>query len=51
MKLHANHRTCPSSRLLICRRVLEERWTLQAAAEARLQRAHRCEVAGSLPRR
>jgi transposase len=34
MKLHANHRTCPSSRLLICRRVLEERWTLQAAAEA-----------------
>jgi transposase InsO family protein len=34
MKLHANHRTCPSSRLLICRRVLEEGWTLQQAAEA-----------------
>jgi transposase InsO family protein len=34
MKLHGNHRTCPSSRLLICRRVLEEGWTLQQAAEA-----------------
>ena len=34
MKLHANHRTCPSSRRLICRRVLEEGWTLQRAAEA-----------------
>jgi transposase InsO family protein len=34
MKLHANHRTCPSSRLLICRRVLEEGWTLREAAEA-----------------
>jgi transposase InsO family protein len=34
MKLHANHRTCPSSRRLICRRVLEEDWTLQRAAEA-----------------
>jgi transposase InsO family protein len=34
MKLHANHRTCPSSRLLICRRVLEEGWTLRRAAEA-----------------
>lgn len=34
MKLHANHRTCPSSRRLICRRVLEEEWTLQRAAEA-----------------
>src|SRR6266852_1858176 len=34
MKLHANHRTCPSSRLLICRRVLEEGWTLQRAAAA-----------------
>jgi DNA-directed RNA polymerase specialized sigma24 family protein len=34
MKLHANHRTCPSSRLLICRRVLEEGWTLGEAAEA-----------------
>ena len=34
MKLHANHRTCPSSRRLICRRVLEEGWTLARAAEA-----------------
>jgi transposase InsO family protein len=34
MKLHANHRTCPSSRLLLCRRVLEEGWTLQQAADA-----------------
>ena len=34
MKLHANHRTCPSSRLLICRRVLAEGWTLAQAAEA-----------------
>lgn len=34
MKLHANHRTCPSSRRLICRRVLEEEWTLQDAAAA-----------------
>jgi transposase len=34
MKLHGNHRTCPSSRLLICRRVLEEGWTLRRAAEA-----------------
>ena len=34
MKLHANHRTCPSSRRLLCRRVVEEGWTLQQAAEA-----------------
>ena len=34
MNLHANHRTCPSSRRLICRRVLDEGWTLQRAAEA-----------------
>ena len=34
MKLHANHRTCPSSRALICRRVLEEGWTVRQAAEA-----------------
>jgi transposase InsO family protein len=34
MRLHANHRTCPSSRLLICRRVLEEGWSLASAAEA-----------------
>ena len=34
MKLHANHRTCPSSRKLICQRVLEEGWTIVRAAEA-----------------
>ena len=34
MKLHANHRTCPSSRRLICRRVLEEGWTIAEAAAA-----------------
>jgi DNA-directed RNA polymerase specialized sigma24 family protein len=34
MKLHANHRTCPSSRRLICERVLEQRWSLRRAAEA-----------------
>jgi transposase InsO family protein len=34
MKLHANHRTCPSSRKLICRRVLVKGWTLAQAAEA-----------------
>jgi transposase InsO family protein len=34
MKLHRNHRTCPHSRRLICERVLEQGWTLVAAAEA-----------------
>jgi transposase InsO family protein len=34
MKLHRNHRTCPNSRLLICQRVLEEGWSLKAAAAA-----------------
>jgi transposase InsO family protein len=34
MRLHGNHRTCPSSRRLLCRRVLEEGWTVWAAAEA-----------------
>src|SRR5262249_37835095 len=34
MKLHANHRTCPSSRRLICRRVLGGGWALREAAEA-----------------
>jgi transposase InsO family protein len=34
MRLHANHRTCPSSRRLICRRVLEEGWTVERAAVA-----------------
>lgn len=34
MKLHGNHRTCPSSRQLMCRRIVEDGWTLQQAAEA-----------------
>jgi transposase InsO family protein len=34
MKLHGNHRTCPSSRRLICQRVVEQAWTLRPAAEA-----------------
>ena len=34
MNLHANARTCPKSRALIVTRVLEEGWTLLAAAEA-----------------
>jgi transposase len=34
MKLHGSARTCPKSRELIARRVLEERWSLAAAAEA-----------------
>jgi transposase len=34
MKLHGNARTCPNSRALIARRVIEEGWSLAAAAEA-----------------
>jgi transposase InsO family protein len=34
MKIHANAKTCPRSRALIARRVLEEQWSLAAAAEA-----------------
>jgi transposase InsO family protein len=34
MKLHGNARTCPHSRLVAVRRVLEGGWTLAAAAEA-----------------
>jgi transposase InsO family protein len=34
MKLHGNARTCPHSRLLLCRRVLVEGWSLAAAAGA-----------------
>ena len=34
MRLHRNHRTCPNSRRLICQRVLEEDWSLKAAAAA-----------------
>src|SRR6266540_3625370 len=34
MNLHANSRTCPRSRLLLCRRVLEQGWRVEEAAEA-----------------
>jgi transposase InsO family protein len=34
MRLHRNATTCPNSRALIARRVLEEGWTRTAAAEA-----------------
>jgi transposase InsO family protein len=34
MKIHGNARTCPHSRLLICRRVIEQGWSLARAAEA-----------------
>ena len=34
MKLHGNARTCPRSRLVLCRRVLEEKRSLAEAAEA-----------------
>ena len=34
MTLHRNARTCPASRELIARRVLDQGWTLRAAAEA-----------------
>jgi transposase InsO family protein len=34
MKLHGSARTCPNSRRLIASRVLEQGWTLAAAAEA-----------------
>ncbi|HEY5013077.1 MAG TPA: leucine zipper domain-containing protein, partial [Acidimicrobiia bacterium] len=34
MRLHGNARTCLHSRLLIVERVLEQGWTVAAAAEA-----------------
>jgi transposase InsO family protein len=34
MNLHANSRTCPHTRLLLCRRVLEQGWKVEEAAEA-----------------
>jgi transposase InsO family protein len=34
MKIHGNARTCPHSRLLLCRRVLEQGWSRARAAEA-----------------
>jgi transposase InsO family protein len=64
MTLHRNARTCPESRELLARRVLEEGWTLTAAAEAagvsvptarkwvrRRQRGESLEDRSSAPRR
>jgi transposase len=34
MDIHKNARSCPASRALLVRRVLEEGWSLRAAAEA-----------------
>lgn len=34
MNLHANSRTCPHSRVLLCERVVEQQWKLREAAEA-----------------
>lgn len=34
MKLHANATSCPKSRLLLCRRVIDEGWTRAEAASA-----------------
>jgi transposase InsO family protein len=34
MKLHANARTCPNSRRLLVRRILDHGWSVTAAAEA-----------------
>ena len=34
MKIHANARTCPNSRILLVKRIEEENWSLMVAAEA-----------------
>jgi transposase InsO family protein len=34
MKIHANARTCPNSRMLLVKRIEEENWSLMVAAEA-----------------
>jgi len=34
MKIHGNAKTCPHSRLLLCRRVVEQGWSLARVAEA-----------------
>ena len=34
MRLPSNAKRCPSGRLLLCRRVLEEGWTVRQAADA-----------------
>ena len=42
MTLHQNAKTCPASRVLMARRVLEEGWSLAAAAEAAGVSERRC---------
>jgi hypothetical protein len=34
MKIHANARTCPNSRMLLVKRIEDENWSLMVAAEA-----------------
>jgi transposase len=42
MTLHRNAKTCPASRLLMARRVVNEGWSLAAAAEAAGVSERRC---------
>ena len=42
MTLHRNAKTCPASRLLMARRVVDEGWSLAAAAEAAGVSERRC---------
>ncbi len=42
MTLHQNAKTCPASRVLMARRVLEEGWSVVAAAEAAGVSGRRC---------
>ncbi|MEA2192280.1 MAG: hypothetical protein QOI73_2401 [Solirubrobacteraceae bacterium] len=42
MTLHQNAKTCPASRVMMARRVLEEGWSLAAAAEAAGVSERRC---------
>jgi hypothetical protein len=42
MELHRNAATCPNSRALIARRVLEDGWTRTAAARGRRRERHDC---------
>ena len=48
MKLHGNARTCPHSRLVAVRRVLEEGWTLATAAGAAGVSVHHTRYAGQI---
>jgi transposase len=42
MTLHQNAKTCPASRVLMAKRVVEEGWSLAAAAEAAGVSERRC---------